>query len=44
MVVERRGSHILRTIGSQMAVRLSGLRASRHLSPLRFMVLLSVSA
>jgi hypothetical protein len=31
MVVRRRGSHIFQTIGSQMAVRLSALRAGRPL-------------
>jgi hypothetical protein len=41
-VVRRRGSHIFYTIGSQMAVRLSALRAGRHLPPGRFLVLISV--
>jgi hypothetical protein len=31
--LRRRGSHILKTIGSQMAVILSALRAGGHLSP-----------
>jgi hypothetical protein len=33
MVVRRRGSHILETVGSQMAVRLSALRTDRPLPP-----------
>jgi hypothetical protein len=41
-VVRRRGSHILQTIGSQTAVRLSVLRAGRPLHPGRFLVLISV--
>jgi hypothetical protein len=32
-VVRRRGSHIFKTVGSQMAVRLSALRAGRPLPP-----------
>jgi hypothetical protein len=40
-VLRRRGSHIFYTIGSQMAVRLSALRAGRYL-PGRFLVLISV--
>jgi hypothetical protein len=39
--VRRRGSHILYTIDSRMAVRLSALRAGRPLPP-RFLVLISV--
>jgi hypothetical protein len=38
----RRGSHIFQTIGSQVAVRLSALRAGRPLPPGRFLVLISV--
>jgi hypothetical protein len=41
-VVRRRGSHIFYTIVSQMAVRLSALRAGRPLPPRRFLVLISV--
>jgi hypothetical protein len=41
-VVRRRGFHILYTIDSQMAVRLSALRAGRPLPPERFLVLISV--
>jgi hypothetical protein len=41
-VVRRRGSHIFYTIGTQMAVRLSALRACRPLPPGRFLVLISV--
>jgi hypothetical protein len=41
-VVRRRGSHIFLTIGSQMAVRLSALSASRPLLPGRFLILISV--
>jgi hypothetical protein len=40
--VRRRDSHIFYTIGSQMAAKLSALRASRPLSPGRFLVLISV--
>jgi hypothetical protein len=40
--VGRRDSHIVQTIGSQMAVRLSALRAGRPLSPGKFLVLISV--
>jgi hypothetical protein len=43
MVVRRRGSHIFKTIGSQMAVR-SALRAGRLLPPGRFLVLISVTS
>jgi hypothetical protein len=35
-------SHILQTIGSQMAVRLSALRAGRPLPPGRSLVLISL--
>jgi hypothetical protein len=38
----RRDSHIFKKIGSQMAVRLSVLRAGRSLPPGRFLVLTSV--
>jgi hypothetical protein len=38
----RRGSHIFKTIGSQMAVRLSALRADSPLTPGRLLVLISV--
>jgi hypothetical protein len=41
-VVRRRGSQIFYTIGSQMAVRLSALRASRSLAPERFLILIYV--
>jgi hypothetical protein len=41
-VVRRRDSHIFLTIGSQMAVRLSALRAGRPLTSGRFLVLISV--
>jgi hypothetical protein len=41
-VVRRRGSHIFQTISSQMAVRLSGLRAGRTLPRGRFLVLISL--
>jgi hypothetical protein len=41
-VVRRRGSHIFYTIGIQIAVRLSALRAGRFISPGRFVVLISV--
>jgi hypothetical protein len=41
-VVRRRGSHIYYTIGSEMAVRLSALRARCPLPPGRFLVLISV--
>jgi hypothetical protein len=41
-VVRRWGSHIYRKIDSQMAVRLSALRAGRPLPPGRFVVLISV--
>jgi hypothetical protein len=41
-VVRRRGSHIFQTIGLQMAVKLSALRAGRPLPPGRFLVALSV--
>jgi hypothetical protein len=42
MVVSRRGSHIFETIGPQMAVRLSALRADHRLTPGRFLVLIYV--
>jgi hypothetical protein len=42
MFVRRRGSHIFYTIGSQMAVNLSALRAGCPLHPGRFLVLISV--
>jgi hypothetical protein len=42
MVVRGRGSHIFQTIGAQMVVRLSALRAGRPLLPERFLVLISV--
>jgi hypothetical protein len=35
-------SHFVQTIGSQMAVNLSALRAGRHLTPGRFLVLISL--
>jgi hypothetical protein len=41
-VVRHRGSHIFKTISSQMAVRSSALLASRPLPPGRFLVLISV--
>jgi hypothetical protein len=41
-VVIRRGCHIFYTIGSEMALRLSALRAGRHLPPRKFLVLISV--
>jgi hypothetical protein len=41
-VVRCRGSHIFYTIGSQMTVRLSALRAGRPLPLGRFLVLISV--
>jgi hypothetical protein len=41
-VTGRRGSHILWTIGSQMAVMLSALCAGRPLPPERFLLLISV--
>jgi hypothetical protein len=40
--VRRRGSHIFLTVNSQMAVRLSALRAGRFLLPGRFLVLISL--
>jgi hypothetical protein len=40
--VRRRGSHITYTIGSQMTVRLSALRARRSLLLGRFQVLIYV--
>jgi hypothetical protein len=40
-VVRRPDSHIFYTLGSQMAVRLSALRARRPLPPGRFLVLIS---
>jgi hypothetical protein len=40
--VRRRGSHIFLKIGSQLAVRLSALRAGSPLPPGRFLVLISV--
>jgi hypothetical protein len=42
-VVRRRGSHILQTVGSQMAVRLSALRACLPLFPGRFLLIISVT-
>jgi hypothetical protein len=36
------GSHIFQTIGSQIAAKLSDLRAGRFLPPGRFLVLISV--
>jgi hypothetical protein len=41
-IVKRQGSHIFFTVGSQMAVRLSALHASRPLFPGLFLVLISV--
>jgi hypothetical protein len=41
-IVRRRGSHIFYITGSQTTVRLSALPAGRHLSPGRFLVLISV--
>jgi hypothetical protein len=41
-VVRRRCSHIFWTIGSQIAVRLSALRAGRPLPPGIFLVLISL--
>jgi hypothetical protein len=41
-VMRRRGSHTFYRIGSQMAVKLSSLRAGRPLPPGRFLVLISV--
>jgi hypothetical protein len=40
-IVRRRGSHIFKTIGSQMAMR-SALRARHPLAPGKFLVLISV--
>jgi hypothetical protein len=40
--VRRRDSHMFYTIGSQMAMNLSALRAGRPLPPGRFLVLISV--
>jgi hypothetical protein len=40
MFVRRRGSHIFKIIGSQMAVNLLTLRAGRPLPPGRFLVLI----
>jgi hypothetical protein len=40
--VRRRGFYIFQTIGSQMTVRMSALRAGRPLPPGRFLVLISV--
>jgi hypothetical protein len=40
--VRRRGSNIFQIIGSQIAMRLSALRADRPLPPERFLVLISV--
>jgi hypothetical protein len=40
--VRCRGSHIFWKIGSQMAVRLSALRAGRPLPPGGFLVLVSI--
>jgi hypothetical protein len=42
MVVRGWGSHIFQTFGSQMAAKLSALRAGRFLSPGRFLVLIFV--
>jgi hypothetical protein len=42
-IVRRRGSHIFYTIGSQMAMRLSALRAGRPLPTGRFLVIISVA-
>jgi hypothetical protein len=39
--MKRRGSHILKTIGSQLAVMLSALRADRLLPPVTYLVLIS---
>jgi hypothetical protein len=41
-LVRRRGSHILQTVGSQMAVRLSALRSGRSLPIGKFLVLITV--
>jgi hypothetical protein len=41
-VVRHRRSHIFKKIGSQLAVRLSALRAGRPSHPGRFLVLISV--
>jgi hypothetical protein len=41
--VRRRGSHIFWTVGTQMVVRLSALRAGRPLPPGRFLVLIPVT-
>jgi hypothetical protein len=41
-VARRRGSHIFLTVSSQMAVRLSNLRAGRPLHPGKFLVLISL--
>jgi hypothetical protein len=43
-VVRYRGSHIFYTVGSQMAMRLSALRAGRPLPPGRFLALFSVKS
>jgi hypothetical protein len=42
MVVSRQGSHILYTIASQMAVKLSALSSGRPLHPGRFLILIYV--
>jgi hypothetical protein len=41
-IVKRRGPHIFYTVGSQMTVRLSALRAGRPLPPGSFLALISV--
>jgi hypothetical protein len=41
-VVRRRGCHILETIGSHMALRLSDVRAGRPVPKGRLLVLISV--
>jgi hypothetical protein len=41
-VVRRRGSYIFQTIGKQMELRLSALRAGSALPPEIFLVLISV--
>jgi hypothetical protein len=41
-VVRGRGSNVLQTVGSQIAVRLSALHTGRSVSPGRFLVLISI--
>jgi hypothetical protein len=41
-VVRRQGSHIFQAVGTQMAVRLSALRAGRPLPPGKLLVLVFI--